>query len=245
MKKIFAILLAAMMLLSFAACGKDNSNENTTTTIAPETTAPATEPVVTTTAPATTPTTTADTTLPEGGAVIEAGETEVFRGTVSDNMYMSAFSGLSFTADENWNFLSDADIASMLGVTEDDLKNDKLSSTLTSTGAVYDMYAQLISEDNILDANVLVMLLDANNIDFKDKTLEDTVELLASASFGLDLASAETGSASFGGENYYKVDATTENAKVSVFGCKIGDVYVVCASAASKDSGIDPVFMFN
>ncbi|MBE6737324.1 MAG: hypothetical protein E7566_01535 [Ruminococcaceae bacterium] len=244
MKKIFATLLAALMLLSFAACGKNNSKENDTTTTAPETTAPATDAVVTTTAPAA-PTTTANTTLPEGGAVIEAGATEVFRGTVSDNTYMSAFSGLTFTADEKWTFLSDADIASMLGVTEDDLKNDKLSSTLTSTGAVYDMYAQLISEDNILDANVLVMLLDANNIDFKDKTLEDTVELLASASFGLDLASAETGSASFGGENYYKVDATTENANVSVFGCKIGDVYVVCASAASKESGIDPVSMFS
>ncbi len=245
MKKLFAILLAAMMLLSFAACGKDNSNENTTTTIAPETTAPATDAVVTTTtAPSTAPTTTADTTLPEGGAVIEAGETEIFRGTVSDNIYMSAFSGLSFTADEKWNFLSDADIATLLGVTEADLKNDKLASTLKTSGVVYDMYAQLVSSDNILDANVIVMLLDANNADLKDKNLEESVELLATSSFGLDLTNSETGSASFGGEKYYKVDATTENANVSVFGCKIGDVYVVCASAASKESGIDPVSMF-
>lgn len=244
MKKLFAILLAAMMLLSFAACGKDNSDNTATTTATPETTATTTENV--TTIPATTAvaTTEAETPSTPAGAVIEAGATDVFRGTVSDNIYMSAFSGLTFTADDKWTFLTDEEIASMLGVTEDDLKNDKLSSTLASTGVVYDMYAQLVSEDNILDANVVVMLLNANAADFKGKTLEESVELLATSAFGLDLTTATTGSASFGGENYYKVDVVTENANVSVFGCKIGDVYVACATAASLESDIDLISMF-
>lgn len=252
MKKAFALLLVALTVLSFAACG--NKSDNTTTTTPTTTTAPATTvseteaTVVTTTEiatePATTPATTVTPSLPEGGAVIEAGETEVFRGTVSDNIYMSAFSGLTFNADEKWTFLSDKDIATNMGVTEEDLKNDKLAATLKTKGAVYDMYAQLVSSENILEANVIVMLMDANNIDFKGKNLEECVDLLASQSFSLDLSSSTKGSASFGGESYYKVDSSTDKANVSLFGCQIGDVYVVCVTAASKESNLDLASMF-
>lgn len=249
MKKIFAIILAAMMLLAFTACGKDSSDNNTTTTapaatVAEDVTTTAEETVTTT--PSAETTTEAETPSTPAGAVIEAVATEVFRGAVSDNIYMSAFSGLSFTADEKWTFMTDEELASMAntGITEDDLKNDKLPATIKSNGAVYDMAATLVSEEGVLDATVFVLLVDKNNTDIEGKSLEESVEFFANNGFGIDLSTVTTGSVSYGGEAYYKLDAATENANNSIFACEIGDVYVMVVAASSVESGLDLSTMF-
>ncbi len=133
MKKLIAIMLAALMVLSLAACGE----EPALTTI-PITTAATTEP---TTVPTTAPTTVPETTE----AVIEGPKL----GTVEGNTYTNAFLGITATLDADWAFANEEEMAQIRGMTVEAMTDESLAEMLETSGTVMDMYAMDAQGRNI------------------------------------------------------------------------------------------------
>lgn len=112
MKKLFALLLAAMMILSFAACSDDKKTDTDPTKVSFE--APDPDDVTTAT---------------------------ITRGKVNGNTYTNASAGISFTLPSGWRFYSDSELASLINSAVDVLNDEGFNAALDSTGTVYDMMA--------------------------------------------------------------------------------------------------------
>lgn len=239
MKKISAILLAVVMLMSFAACGNTDSTNTTASTDA--------STVAATPAPteiATQPSATADETEPvTNDAVILAGPTGVIRGTVSDNIYQSAYTGLTFEADSKWSFSSDSELAEASGFSEEDLAADKLQSTLATYGMVYDMIAKKVDADNILEATATISFVYTKGTDLENMSVKDVVALVAEDS-GADIQKAEVQEAVYGGETYYQIEFAADTTNNFVASCKMDDVLVMIVAAATSESDTDFSAMF-
>ena len=235
MKRLFAILLAAMMLMSFAACGKNTADDTATTTSTEDTTAPeATQP---TTAPATADEATADETL-----IITA---DITRGVLSDNTYKNDFAGLTFTADDTWEFASDSELAEKMGITEDDLTDPILAKTLAVQGTLYELFATKTNDENILDATVTIYYVSANDYsDFKNLSAKDLATVIAE-SFGIDIEKETGNEVVYGEKTYYQFVSTVDKKVCYVAACKIDDVFVLVNGAATTESKIDIPAMFS
>ena len=72
------------------------------------------------------------------------------RGTISDNVYKNEFAGITFTALEGWEFLSDDEIAQKTDVSKELLKDDTFRNM--EEGFLPDMMAG--NEDNTAVAEV-------------------------------------------------------------------------------------------
>lgn len=126
MKKLLAILLAAVMLFSFAACGKtDNSGVKEqlgSGSLADK-----------------------DANVNENNDadVEETTEKkiEVSRGSLTGNTYTNEFVGFRFNAPADWKYMSDAEMAEavQIGVNASDYSNFK--GTLDKIGTIYDAIA--------------------------------------------------------------------------------------------------------
>ena len=135
MKKWIALLLAALLVMSLAACSPSTPAENQNTATEPAADAPATD-----------------------SAAPESTEPEVDfeAGTVENNTYTSSLLGITATLDENWYFLDREEIAKKL---EDGSTYADMYATDQSTGATVNVNIQnvgltalLVSEEAILEA---------------------------------------------------------------------------------------------
>ena len=98
MKKWIALLLAALLVMSLAACSHSTPAENQNTATEPAADAPATD-----------------------SAAPESTEPEVDfeAGTVENNTYTSSLLGITATLDENWYFLDREEIDQIYGITSE------------------------------------------------------------------------------------------------------------------------------
>lgn len=198
MKKLIAFMLAALMVLSLAACGGDEP--------AP-TTVPLTEsPGIPTTAPATEPTTvptTAPTTVPE---TTEAEKNVSKVGVVEGNTYTNTFLGITVTLGADWFFANDEEMAQIRGMTVDAMTDEKLAEQLETNGAMMDMYA-MSSDGHSLNV-VLENLNVLQSIALTEKAYaEATVGQLPAAleSMGIKNVTAEITEMTFAGENHVAI----------------------------------------
>lgn len=120
MKKLLALLLVLVMLLSFVSCSQTSENENETK---PDQTAETEE-------------------LGLGFSVP--------RGKIEDGKYTSAYSGLTIALpSDNWSFSSDNDLATEMNVDPELLSSD-LSSAIDQVFTVTDMQASDTSTGNTI-----------------------------------------------------------------------------------------------
>lgn len=223
MKKLIAFMLAALMVLSLAACGGDKP--------AP-TTVPATDsPGTPTTAP-----TTAPTTVPETTEAVQQGSK---LGVVEGNTYTNSFLGITVTLDENWTFANDEEMAQIRGMTMDAMNDENLSQMLETSGAVMDMYAMdaegrtvniVLENLNILQS---VALTEKAYIDATAGQLSPMLE-----SMGFSIVNAETTEITFAGESHaaIKIHASVQGVDIyeTVVVVKQGN-YIASITVASYD----------
>ena len=79
---------------------------------------------------------------------------EISRGEIDGNVYTSAFSGLTFTATEDWTFASDEEIAQLMNVSMETMGNmNAYQEAISEMATVYDMMAT----DTLTGTNLSVM----------------------------------------------------------------------------------------
>lgn len=119
MKKLIAILLAALFALSMAACGSDNTPD---TPDAPDTTAAAQNT--------------------DGETTTEKAEkVKVSRGVITGDVYENTFAGFTFTKSADWAYLTDDEIAATVDVGQAQLDLNSIEEALAEKASIYDMTA--------------------------------------------------------------------------------------------------------
>ena len=147
MKRFFALILAAVMLLSLTACGKGSGDIRGTLldfgkkeTEAPRETEK--QPVAEATLPAATMPSVEEEpeeTLPAEEEETEA-EPEFDLGVVDGLVYENAFIGIGCKLDSNWTFRTDEEIRQMNNLTAD-VVGDDFREAMEKADIVYDMAA--------------------------------------------------------------------------------------------------------
>ncbi|MBR3971455.1 MAG: hypothetical protein IKJ83_01010 [Ruminococcus sp.] len=224
MKKLFALMLSVMMLLSFAACGKDDdkdSNDGFNLNLPMGTNAGIQE---ITDAEFDIPTIGNDIVTPNDEytdnlhnaveVTIPSNSTNISipRGTVLGDTYTSTAAGVRFTLPTGWEFNTDAEIAALTGNTADALGIDNFSETLANQVSVYDMMAtNTTTQEN-------VMVLYENTIKSSGKAITatdyaDAVKTQLSA-LGYNVSYAE--SAFLGNTQFVSITASTTISGVNV-----------------------------
>lgn len=128
MKKITTLLLAALLLLSLAACSaKQPAAEPDSKTEAPATDAPATE------APAT--------------DASESEEPDVITGYANEDL------GARYDLPDDWNLVDEASLAELNGLTEKTFGDEEIDALLKKNGTAMVLYAQ--SDDTMQTLNIV------------------------------------------------------------------------------------------
>ena len=152
MKKIFALVLALLMVGSvLAACG-DSAPQGGEVTPLPEkeTTAP--------TEQETTPAETEpeETEPEETEPVAEAGDKEVSLGAMQGGVYTNTYVGFTCTLDENWEFATAEQLQDLPGAVSDLFTDSSLSDQLGTQ--IFDMQAE--NTTDLVSMNVVYQKLD-------------------------------------------------------------------------------------
>ncbi|MBE6735061.1 MAG: hypothetical protein E7563_06965 [Ruminococcaceae bacterium] len=154
MKKILALLIALLLVFSFAACKPQTGNTDTTTeahnhthTQEETTTANTDATQGNTNIPDTKPQTNdaPDKTDAPSAEVTTAPATQteyhLYRGVIKGNVYTSSFTGIKFTKPDNWKYLSDEELSLKIGVDTMEMADNIFPTTADRVPAVYDMWA--------------------------------------------------------------------------------------------------------
>lgn len=151
MKKFFALLMTALIIISCTACKPDTQNTDGTTDVHTHT--QETEGMTSqessdnqTSAQGTT-STQSDTVQSEQNTQAHSSQSEqntennLYRGTINGNTYKSSATGLTFTKPDGWNYLSDEELANKINVDVKELADNIFPTTADRVPAVYDMWA--------------------------------------------------------------------------------------------------------
>lgn len=192
MKRIFALILAALMLLSFAACGNDGAAQTTAenpTTIIP--TADPDDEVPTTEVPT-------ETTAPQEEAA------DPLMGYYSGTTYNNDFIGIQCKLDENWTVATEEELAQLNGLTADILSDEALAEQLRNSGVVQAFYA--VADDGLVVMNIVLEnlgLLYGTVLD-EERYVELSIDQLAAAleSAGLADITTEADTITFAGQEH-------------------------------------------
>lgn len=142
MKKLFAVLLAAILVLSLVACKPQSSQTETHAHdhIHEDTTSPSEETQEVTATDADT-SQQASSQPASSEASADNDTPSLLRGNINGNIYTSDFTGLKFTKPESFTYLSEAELASKINVSTEELADEIFPYTADRVPAVYDMWA--------------------------------------------------------------------------------------------------------
>ncbi|MBQ7999870.1 MAG: hypothetical protein IJ298_01470 [Ruminococcus sp.] len=155
MKKLFALLLTLLIIISCTACDPTSQGEQETTahthshTHAQESIPTGSAQEGTSTQPATNKATdpqptealTQQSTQADSTQPAQSNDKNLYRGTISKDTYKSPTTGLTFTKPADWNFLTDEELALKIGVDTMELADYAFPTTADRVPAVYDMWA--------------------------------------------------------------------------------------------------------
>ncbi|MGN0629276.1 MAG: hypothetical protein ACI4IW_06575 [Oscillospiraceae bacterium] len=132
MKKIIALLLALIMVLSFAACSKDepvsdnSANENSQSEVSSSEEQSEEEP---------------------------EEKLDHIRGSVDGLVYTNSAAEITFTAPEGWTYYTDEQIAALYNLSSEELLPEETAEILENTDIVYDMYCQNLTTGASVNIN--------------------------------------------------------------------------------------------
>ena len=194
-KKLLALMLAVMVILSFAAC---NNNKTTDTTVSTtentsnnsstsataqnlsdeaSNSAPSTESTDSNSAPAST--------SADANSTSSDAPSGLSRGVISSNTYTNNSTGIRFTLPSNWAFYSDADLAELIGATAESMGVSDFEETLESNQNVYDMMAQ----STLTGESVMVIYENLSKTDTsvdENEYLENVISTLSTMGYSAD-----------------------------------------------------------
>lgn len=116
MKRLLALIMAALLLFSFAACGKDNT--------AADSTADSTSGIAT-----------------SSDVKINTQKKEFSLGTITGNKYQSEFLGLGAEFGANWTVYTKEQIMELNTIIVDTMNDEDIKEILSKADVVYDFYA--------------------------------------------------------------------------------------------------------
>ena len=193
MKKIMALLLAALMMFMLVSCGDDTKvrgeiggNDATNSDAA--------------------------------ASESTDSETDLELGSSSNNTYENKFLGIGCKLDSNWTFLSDAEIREANNLTQD-LLDDELAEQLENASVIYDMQATKAdsSANIVLNIEKLSTIQGAimSEDEYATNAIDGLVQGLESA--GLTNVKATKVSANFAGGTHAAIDVSGEVSGVTVY----------------------------
>lgn len=135
MKKILSVFLAIAIVFTLVGCSPDNPDRDTNNH--KESTSDKTQDKTQSVTQDVTDDKTQDATDDKTQDVTE--ETVITRGKIQGDVYKNEILGYEFTRPESWIFATDEEIASVLRVGAEALKEDKYAEALENNAALYDM----------------------------------------------------------------------------------------------------------
>lgn len=181
MKKIFALLLAASLVLSFAACSgdepevHDHDHDHEQEEIPSETD-------------------------PEEEPEEEITEVDAQRGSINEYIYQNEAFGISFEADSDWYYYSDEEIAATMGAAAEQMLSEDYAEMINEANIIYDMYCANLSTGSTVNINYENLgLLYGMAID-EEYYLEISKTQFDSQVSGLNIVKNEIGKATINGE---------------------------------------------
>lgn len=131
----------------------------------------------------------------------------VTRGVVSGDKYTSAYSGLSFTKNANWRFLTDKELSDAMNAGSEILDQDSFEQALATMATVYDMMVM----DDTTGNNVIVSYENLELSNSTSITLEaymNAVEKQLTAQSGISVTIGEKKTVTLSGNSYYRTECT-------------------------------------
>ena len=134
------------------------------------------------------------------------------RGTVENGIYKNSAFGVSFSAEEDWYFLSDSEIAQTMGIAAEEMFGE---GTEVEPGNIYDMYCVDMETNATVSVNY-ENVAGTENITNEGAYLEIVTSQIVSAGASSGVKDAFIGDVEIGG-----VKTTCLNIELEVSGAKI------------------------
>lgn len=225
MKKWIALLLAALLVLSLAACSSGSKPDTPATEQAPADTQADTQ---------------ADTPAPT------EAEVDFETGTVNGQTYTNDLLGISLTLDDGWRFLNRDEINEVLGVTSSLVSDEEIAKSLENGNSYMDMYAMQETTGATLNINVQKVGLSAFLLK-EDTVLKESESSVVSAleSMGLSNIAYNPGTMNFAGKEHACADISGEISGVTLYEkqvCIIKGSYVASITVSTvNENGTDTI----
>lgn len=223
LKKIFACLLTAALLMSLAACGEPADIRGEVIENDPTTVPATTQPQETTQAPTVAPT--------------EAPTEPTFSiGSASGNTYKNEFIGIQCVLDGNWVFKTDEEMRQINQITSD-LVDEEYKNFVSNLTVVQDMMA--VNTNQMDTINVVLEKLSGANLfltadQYMSLSKDATVNALAS--MGLNIVSAEVTKVQFAGEEHAALVIQADVEGIAVYEVLLAikcNGYMACVTACT------------
>ena len=152
MKRIFALLLAVLMVFSLAACNNtpdtmfevDDSNTSNTENNNVSPSFAVDENLIETTVPIEEET--------QAETNVSTGEKEFALGVIDGNTYKNEFAGITFVADNDWEYYSDEKIRELNSFASD-LAGEDYKNAVKNANLLYDMF--VAKSDSTQNVNII------------------------------------------------------------------------------------------
>lgn len=169
-----------------------------------------------------------------------ADAVQITHGTVEGNVYKSEFTGITFTAPDGWNFLSDEEIASIYNYASDELVPDKFAEAVSKAQSFTEMMAtHTVSGTNVSIAYESLTATGNGKLS-EEEYLETALgQLQAMNTMTVELVGNST--ATLSGASYARSELKTTVSGVTMsqylYARKIGDYMVVATITITNTSG--------
>lgn len=146
--------------------------------------------------------------------------TEITRGTVEGNVYTSQFSGITVTAPENWEYMSNDELVTLTNESVGEVDASSIVKSLAELAIVFDMVVQ----DPEYGTNIMIMYENYSVIgetsSIEERVGDITDEISEESGGNYEMLTDET--VTLGGESYRKLEFRYESE-----GIALGQAYYV------------------
>ena len=180
----------------------------------------------------------------------EAEKKEYAAATVENGVYTSEFAGLTATLDQNWQVLTQEEIAQIAGLTAAMVTDEDLKNALNSGETVYDLYAMTATGATVNITVGDLGLIYGKLLDMKTLAQSVADQLVpAFTSMGFENTTAEIATVPFAGAQETAVVVSGQLQGVNMYEVlvckKVGNyVYTITACTYGEDGTADILALF-